>query len=67
MEMTRYEVVPKDGEWAVETGGKSTPPFPTKELAIAAATRRAQDDAPSELIVHAEDGTVQDQQTFAPR
>ena len=29
MEKTRYEVVPQDDGWAVETGGKSTPPFPS--------------------------------------
>jgi hypothetical protein len=63
MEKTRYDVVPKDGEWAVETGGKSTPPFPSKELAISAATRRAEQDSPAEVVVHAEDGTVEEQKT----
>ena len=63
MDRTRYEVVPEDGGWAVETGGKSTPPFPSKELAISAATRRAQEDSPAEVIVHAEDGTIEEQRT----
>jgi hypothetical protein len=63
MERTRYDVVPSDGGWAVETGGKSTPPFPTKELAISAATRRAGQDSPAEVIVHAEDGTVEEEKT----
>ncbi|HET9672143.1 MAG TPA: DUF2188 domain-containing protein, partial [Actinomycetota bacterium] len=61
MERTRYDVVPQDDGWAVETGGKSTPAFPTKELAVSAATRRAKDDAPAEVIVHAEDGSVEEQ------
>ena len=63
MEKTRYEVVPMDGGWAVETGGKSTPPFPSKELAISAATTRAKQDAPADVIVHAEDGTVEEELT----
>jgi hypothetical protein len=63
MEKTRYEVVPEDGGWAVESGGKSTPPFPSKELAISAATRRAEEDSPAEVIVHAEDGTVEEEKT----
>jgi Uncharacterized protein conserved in bacteria (DUF2188) len=63
MEKTRYDVVPKGGEWAVESGGKSTPPFPSKDLAISAATRRAEQDSPAEVVVHAEDGTVEEQKT----
>jgi hypothetical protein len=63
MDRTRYEVVPEDGGWAVESGGKSTPPFPSKELAISAATRRAEEDSPADVIVHAEDGTVEEERT----
>ena len=61
MEKTRYEVVPQDGGWAVESDGKSTPPFPSKELAISAATARAKQDAPADVIVHAEDGSVEEE------
>ena len=63
MERTHYEVVPQEGGWAVKTGGKSTPPFPSKELAISAATARAKEDAPADVIVHAEDGTVEEEKT----
>ena len=63
MEKTRYEVVPEDGGWAVESEGKSTPPFPSKEFAISAALRRAEEDSPAEVIVHAEDGTVEEERT----
>ena len=58
--MNSYEVVPKDDGWAMEIGGKSSPAFPSKELAIAAATKRAQEDAPAEVIVHAADGSVEE-------
>ena len=61
MEKTRYEVVPVDDGWAVESGGKSTPPLPSKELAVSAAMRRATEDAPAEVIVHAEDGSVEEE------
>jgi Uncharacterized protein conserved in bacteria (DUF2188) len=63
MERTRYDVVPSDGGWAVESGGKSTPAFPSKELAISAATARAQQDSPAEVIVHTEDGSVEEERT----
>jgi Uncharacterized protein conserved in bacteria (DUF2188) len=63
MEKTRYDVVPSDGGWAVESGGKSTPAFPSKELAISAATARAQQDSPAEVIVHTEDGSVEEERT----
>jgi hypothetical protein len=60
MPTTTYEVIPKGGGWALEIEGKSTPPFPSKELAIAAATKRAEEDSPAEVIVHAEDGSVEE-------
>jgi hypothetical protein len=63
MEKTRYEVVPQDDGWAVESGGKSTPPFPSKELAISAATARAKQDPPAQVIVHSKDGTVEEEKT----
>jgi hypothetical protein len=63
MEMTRYDVVQKDSGWAVETEGKATPPFPSKAFAISAATRRAEEDPPARVVVHAEDGTVEDEKT----
>ena len=64
MDRTRYDVVPKGDEWVVESGGKSTPPLPTKEMAVDAATNRAREDEPSQVVVHKEDGTVQEERTF---
>ena len=58
--MTSYDVVPKDDGWAMEIDGKSSPPFPSKEMAIAAATKRAEEDAPAEVIVHAADGSIEE-------
>jgi hypothetical protein len=64
MTRTRYEVVPDGDQWVVREGKKSTPPLDTKELAVAAATRRAQDAAPSEVVVINDDGTTEAAQTF---
>ena len=64
MARTRYEVVPEGDQWIVREGKKSTPPLDTKELAVATATRRAQEAAPSEVVVINEDGTPEPAQTF---
>jgi hypothetical protein len=66
MERTRYEVVPKEDGWVVQSGGRSTPPLPTKEFAVDAATRRAREDVPSKVVVHGEDGTIQEERTYGP-
>lgn len=64
MEKTRYDVVPKDGEWIVETQGKATPPLPSRQMAVEAATRRAEEDAPAEVNVLSEDGSVEETRTI---
>ncbi len=64
MTRTRYEVVPEGDQWVVREGKKSTPPLDTKELAVSAAMRRAQDDEPSEVVVQLADGSVEQEQTF---
>jgi hypothetical protein len=64
MERTRYDVVPRGEEWVVETDGKATPPLPSQEMAVQAATRRAIEDAPAQVVVHREDGTIQEERTF---
>ena len=64
MARTRYEVVPEGDQWIVREGKKSTPPLDTRELAVEAAIRRAQEAAPSEVVVVQEDGTVEEAGTF---
>ena len=64
MTRTRYEVVPEGDQWIVREGKKSTPPLDTKELAVEAAIRRAQEAAPSEVVVVQEDGTLEETRTF---
>lgn len=64
MTRTRYEVVPEGDQWVIREGNKSTPPLDTKELAVSAAMRRAQEDAPSEVVVVHDDGTLEEAGTF---
>jgi hypothetical protein len=64
MARTRYEVVPEGDQWIVREGKKSTPPLDTKELAVEAAIRRAQEATPSEVVVVKEDGTLEEARTF---
>jgi hypothetical protein len=64
MARTRYEVVPEGDQWIVREGKKSTPPLDTKELAVEAAIRRAQEAAPAEVVVAQDDGTFEEARTF---
>jgi hypothetical protein len=64
MARTRYEVVPEGDQWIVREGKKSTPPLDSKEMAVEAAIRRAQEAAPSEVVVVQEDGTLEEAGTF---
>jgi hypothetical protein len=64
MARTRYEVVPEGDQWIVREGKKSTPPLDSKEMAVEAAIRRAQEAAPSEVVVVQEDGTLEEAETF---
>jgi hypothetical protein len=64
MARTRYEVLPEGDQWIVREGKKSTPPLDSKEMAVDAAIRRAQEAAPSEVVVVREDGTLEEERTF---
>ncbi len=50
-----------DGGWALRAEGSDDPiqTFRTKTIAVRAARKAAADAAPSDLIIHASDGTVQ--------
>jgi hypothetical protein len=64
MARTRFEVVPEGDQWIVREGKKSTPPLDTVDLAVSAAIRRAQESAPSEVVIVHEDGTLEEARTF---
>ena len=50
-----------DEGWALRTEGSDSPiqKFRTKAIAVRAARKAAADAAPSDLMIHAADGTVQ--------
>ncbi len=50
-----------DGGWALRAEGSDDPTqtFRTKAIAVRAARKAAADAAPSDLMIHASDGTVQ--------
>jgi hypothetical protein len=64
MGRSRYEVVVEGGQWVVREGKRTTPPLDSKELAVDAAIRRAQEDAPADVVVHSEDGAIETERTF---
>lgn len=61
-----FHVVPRDGGWAVEREGKSRAAsrHDTKANALAAGRELARSNAPSDLVVHRQDGTVQNQFSY---
>ena len=64
MGRSRYEVAPDGDRWVVREGKRATPPLDTKELAVEAAVRRAKEDAPAEVIVLDESGSIETERTF---
>jgi Uncharacterized protein conserved in bacteria (DUF2188)/Phasin protein len=60
------EVIPREDGWAVQVAGASraTSVHATKEEAVERARALAADRAPSQLVVHKKDGTVQDTITY---
>lgn len=61
-----YVVVPREEGWAVEKEGaeRATSLHDTKKEALEAARGLARDKAPSTLLVHKQDGTVQETLTY---
>lgn len=59
-------VVPNGEGWAITTDGSSEPiqSFPTKKEAVDAGRAVASKAAPSDLIIHRADGSVQIQHTY---
>lgn len=57
----RLHVLANESEWHIKADGEDEPldRFPTKEEAIDAAREAAQKAAPSELVIHRLDGSVQ--------
>lgn len=62
---TRFEVAPADRGWAVEREGMGLDStHTTKEAAVQRGVQLARDRAPSELIIHRQDGSVQEVRNY---
>ncbi|MDX1547365.1 MAG: DUF4342 domain-containing protein [Rhodothermales bacterium] len=65
-EKTVYRVVPREDGWAVEKAGadRAVRVEATKKEALDEARGFARNNRPSEVVVHREDGTIQDRFTY---
>lgn len=55
-----YHVVPDaSGGWSVKSGGKTVSRHVTKDDGVRAARKKASARAPSEVIIHRPDGTIE--------
>lgn len=62
-----YRVMPHDGSdegWKVESDGTTVNSFDRKEDAVAEGRRLAQNNEPSQLVVHTADGKIEDERTY---
>lgn len=66
MNETIYHVVPHGDEWAVKRqgNGQASRVLETKDEAIEQAQTFALNQAPSALVIHGSDGTIQSRRTF---
>lgn len=63
-----YHVRPADDGWVLEAEGAKRPEstYQTKRAAVSAARSFAAGKAPSELVIHRADGTIQDRHAYDP-
>ncbi len=68
MAQTVYHVVPSGDEWAVKKQGaeQASRVAATQQEAVAHAETFARRQAPSRVVVHGPDGTIESQHSFDP-
>lgn len=68
MSQTVYHVVPSNEQWAVKKQGgeQASRVAPTQQEAVKYAEEFARHQAPSRVVIHAPDGTIQSQNSFEP-
>jgi hypothetical protein len=66
MERKRYHVVPEQGDWKLELegGGRASGVFDTKGAAVERGIELARSQGHSQLIIHKQDGTIQEERTY---
>jgi len=60
----RYEVVPSGSDWQVKHEGKVLSTHSLKSDAVDAGVKVAKANAPSQLVIHRADGTIEDERTY---
>lgn len=60
----RYDVVPSNTNWAVKHEGATLSTHVLKSAAIDAGVKVARQNAPSQLVIHRADGTIEDERTY---
>lgn len=60
----RYDVVPSGTNWAVKHEGAVLSTHILKVTAIDAGVKVARNNAPSQLVIHRADGTIEDERTY---
>ena len=64
MSRKRYDVVPAGADWEVKHEGALLSTHSTKPPAIDAGVDWAKANAPSQLVIHRADGTIEDERTY---
>jgi hypothetical protein len=64
MARKRYDVVPSGSSWQVKHVGQVLSTHVLKTQAVDAGTRVAKANAPSQLVVHRQDGTIEYEHTY---
>ncbi|WP_179749260.1 DUF2188 domain-containing protein [Microlunatus parietis] len=64
MDRTVLHVVPRSGHWHVEKDEVGVATSDTKEKAVELAREAAGRSKPSQVVVHGEDGQIQDEFTY---
>lgn len=64
MARKRYDVVHKNGLWCVTHSGETLSRHFTKSFAVDAGIQVARANVPSQLLIHREDGTIEDERTY---
>lgn len=64
MTRKRYDVVPRGSLWCVTHDATTLSQHYTKTYAVDAGVQVARANAPSQLLIHRADGTIEDERTY---
>lgn len=60
----RYNVVPRNGNWAVTHNSQTLSTHVLKTAAVDAGVKVAKANVPSQLFIYRADGTIEDERTY---